>query len=472
MNTLNDCGNFLKVLFCAFLIFWSGTISASNKKTNNRPNIILYVVDDLGTNDAGCYGNPFIKTPGIDALAEAGTRFTHAFCTSPSCSASRSVILTGLHNHANGQYGHSHGKFHFSAFSNIKSLPVMLEDEGYRTMHIGKFHVAPLEVFQFQNQKENSKEKTKKISVDERIDQFISDDSGSPFFLYYCTMEPHRPFKRHGSDTIRAEDIVVPNHLPDIPAIRSDLAKYYMSAQRADKGLLNLIEKLKRENKWDNTIILFTSDNGRPFMGAKLNLYEPGIRLPFVLRNPFQKRHGIVSDAMISFTDITPTLLDLAGVDISKLNFHGRSIKSQLNKEKSIGFDTIYASHTFHETTMYYPMRMIRDRRYKLIWNLAYGQPFPLGVSAERFAKLIKDNQLAKFGKRLIKDFLQRPKFELYDLINDPDEVNNLAYNLEYQHLVNFYKSKLYDFQKNTDDLWKVYQDYDELEKYLIEITK
>jgi N-sulfoglucosamine sulfohydrolase len=174
----------------------------------------------------------------------------------------------------------------------------------------------------------------------------------SPFFMYFATFEPHAPYYREGSDTINPENIIVPEHLPDVPAIREELAKYYMSTQRADKVLLKLTQILKETGQWENTIILFTSDNGRPFPGAKVNLYEPGIKLPFVFRNPFQSKQNVVTDAMISFTDITPTLLDFAGVDISKYGFHGRSFKSQLDKEKSVGFDTIYASHTFHEIQM------------------------------------------------------------------------------------------------------------------------
>src|SRR5690349_6123639 len=95
-------------------------------------NVLLFVTDDQGQ-DAGCYGNPVLKTPNLDALAADGTRFTNAYCTTSSCSPSRSVILTGLFNHANGQYGLEHAEHHFNSFSNVKSLPVTLEGAGYRT---------------------------------------------------------------------------------------------------------------------------------------------------------------------------------------------------------------------------------------------------------------------------------------------------------------------------------------------------
>jgi N-sulfoglucosamine sulfohydrolase len=115
---------------------------------DGRPNIVVMVADDHGL-DAGCYGHRAIHTPNIDALAADGVRFTHGFCTTASCAASRSVILTGVHNHTNGTYGHTHGRHHFLCFDDVVSLPVLLSRAGYHTARIGKYHVAPEHVFAF-----------------------------------------------------------------------------------------------------------------------------------------------------------------------------------------------------------------------------------------------------------------------------------------------------------------------------------
>ena len=129
-------------------------------QTNTRPNIVLIVADDHGREALGCYGDlnptgtlpakPTIRTPHIDQLAADGVRFSNAFCTTASCSPSRSVLLTGLHNHANGMYGLEHQEHHFSSFDTVRSLPVLLEKAGYRTARIGKLHVAPEKVYHFQ----------------------------------------------------------------------------------------------------------------------------------------------------------------------------------------------------------------------------------------------------------------------------------------------------------------------------------
>ncbi|MCL5270966.1 MAG: sulfatase, partial [bacterium] len=280
-------------------------------KPGRRPNVLLYVVDDQGTDDAGCYGNPVIRTPGLDALAADGVRFTNAFCTTASCSASRSVILTGLHNHANGQYGHAHAYHHFSSFANVVSLPAMLGAAGYRTALAGKCHVAPDAVYKFDDYVDRDfigHESPEAMA--EKMRDFIGADSDRPFFLYFCTREPHRPFWRDGSTPVDPKDVIVPPYLPDTPECRAELARYYMSVERADKGLARLTRILKETGRWDDTLVIFISDNGIAFPGAKTTAYDPALRLPCVVRNPFGKARGAVNHAMISWADLTPTILD------------------------------------------------------------------------------------------------------------------------------------------------------------------
>ncbi len=428
----------------------SGDLPAGQVHT--KPNIVLYVVDDQGMGDAGCYGHPAIETPALDALAKEGVVFDNAFCTSASCSPSRSVILTGKHNHSTGQYGLSHWVYHFSTFSDVKSLPVLLSDAGYRTACYGKFHVAPREVYRFDTYAPLDRPEV----MADRCEQYITADKSRPFFLYFCTMEPHRPFPRDESDEFDPADVIVPDFLPDIPECRKELAQYYGSVNQADKGLLRLMEVLKRTGHWDDTLIIYCSDNGIAFPGAKTTVYDPGIKLPFVVRNPFSKTKGIHNQAMISYVDITPTILDFADVDFDQDSFQGRSFLPIYDQANPKGWDEIYASHTFHEITMYYPIRAVRTRRYKLIWNIAHELEYPTAMDlweSETWKAVIR-KKMTTYGKRDVKSYLHRPEFELYDLQKDPHEVVNLADDPGHKVIFEKLKEKIKAFQKQTADPW------------------
>jgi N-sulfoglucosamine sulfohydrolase len=451
-------------------------------RESKRPNVVLIVSDDHGLETLGCYGNPVIQTPNLDALAAEGVRFTNAFCTTASCSASRSVILSGMYNHANGQYGHQHSYHHFISFPNVKSLPVLLTEAGYRTGRIGKYHVAPDEVYKFDVAlKGNSRSP---VQMADNCRDFIKGDDDKPFFLYYCTSDPHRgggtanelPGKPDrfgnkptgaypGVDEVRydPDDVVVPPFLPDLPECRAELAQYYQSVSRVDQGVGRLMRVLRQAGKYDSTVIIYISDNGVAFPGAKTTLYEPGMNLPCIVSDPRQKNKGIACDALVNYADLAPTILDFAGALPRKSSLQGRSFKSALNQEHPKGWDETYASHTFHEITMYYPMRVVRQRKYKLIWNIAHGLDYPfasdLWASSTWQATIRAGRQY--YGKRTVEAYLHRPKFELYDLENDPHEVNNLAEDPKHRKVLEELKAKLKAFQKRTKDPWLVKWQYE-----------
>lgn len=317
-------------LTAALLLF--GTVVHAAER-----NIIFVVTDDEGQT-LGCYGDPVAVTPHIDALAEDGTMFVNAFATTASCSASRSVIMSGLHNHKNGQYGHQHHFHKFASFHNLVSLtlPRVMQGAGYRTGHIGKYHVAPEEVYRFETYLRGNGRNA--VQMAEECRGFLNDRSDSrPFFLYFATSDPHRGggtdktskldlkpdlfgnkpnrASHAGVDEVfyDPKKVPVPAFLPDTPETREELAKYYQSCSRIDQGLGRLIAILKEADLYEKTLIVFTSDHGVAFSGAKTTVFDPGLRVPFVVRNPYEKERGVVSKALISHIDITPSLLDFAG---------------------------------------------------------------------------------------------------------------------------------------------------------------
>lgn len=440
--------NFLKRAgMGAGILAMSGAGAAPIKR-----NVILYVADDLGLDFAGCYGNPLVRTPGMDALAKDGVRFTQAHCTTASCSPSRSVILTGKYSHATGQYGLAHGYHHFVSLPNIVSLPAMLRDAGYRTACAGKFHVEPEPLYHFDEYLKGDAP----AQMAAACHPFIADESERPFFLYFCPTEPHRPFRREGSAVIAPEDVAVPSYLPDIPECREELAAYYGSVERCDAGLPRLIQILKDTGHWDDTLVIFISDNGAPWPGAKTTLYDPGTRLPCIVRNPFEKKQGRTCDAMITWADIAPAILDFAGALKDPEAFHGRSFLPILGEEHTEGWDEIYCSHTFHEVTMYYPMRSVRTRRHKLIMNIAHPleYPFASDLWESKTWQAVLGRDIKVYGKRSVDAYLHRPEFELYDLENDPDEVHNLAGDPGHAELLRHMQEKLKAFQERTQDPW------------------
>lgn len=477
---------------------------------DQRPNIVLMVADDHGREAYGAYGNHAIKTPHLDQLAREGTLFNHAYATTASCSASRSVLLSGLHNHANGQYGHAHAFHHFHTFPTVKSLPAYLHEAGYRTARVGKFHLAPASSydFEFDLKEQRPKNATTVGSrkpmgvkllpqvVDAKTGErntvgmalaakaIIESDDPRPFFLYLATNDPHRSggvnalgdnifgnaadLDGKGTDRLdyRPENVIVPHYLPDLPETRRELAEYYQSIGRVDDTAGVLIQQLKAAGKYDNTLFIYLSDNGTAMPGAKTTLYDPGVRLPLVVRAPKQKRRGISVEVMVSWVDITPTILDFAGVEFAENPFHGRSFRKVINGKADSEWNEVYASHTFHEVTMYYPMRMVRTRDYKLIWNIAHGLRYPFASDLQKSStwQAATNPILEKFGTRAMQDYLYRPKFELYDMSDkqlEPVEEVNLADDPKYAKIKASLIAKLKAFQQRTNDPWKYKWDYE-----------
>ena len=426
-------------------------------------NVLLLIGDDHGL-EVGCYGNPRIKTPNLDRLAAEGTRFANAFCTSPSCSPSRSVILTGMHTHANGQYGLAHAAHKQSTLPNVPSLPKLLKDKGFRTGVIGKLHVTPESVYPFDLNTSQGTMGNRSVARMAELARGFMSESEKPFFLLLGFSDPHRAGQGFANDRqypgveavqYRPGDVIVPPFLPDWPEVRADLADYYQSVSRLDQGVGLALKALEESGKAKDTLVLYLSDNGMPFPGAKTNLYDAGIRLPLIVRSPAQTKRGVVCQAMVSWVDIAPTILEWTEAQPPP-SMQGRSFLPFLEQENPPGWDSVFASHQFHEITMYYPMRAIRTRKHKLIWNLAHGLPFPFasdiwGSPAWQHTRSRADGRM---GGRTREAFLRRPEIELYDLSNDPGELKNLAFDRGNIEVARGLHQKLLQMMRETKDPW------------------
>lgn len=443
-------------------------LSGSSAFAEDRPrkNVVLLIADDLGL-QLGCYGDKKAKTPNLDALAKKGVRFTHAFAAVSSCSPSRSTIYTGLHTHTNGQYGLAHASHNFFTRAGVKSLPGILKEAGYRTGIVGKLHVQPKSVYPFDVEVNKAIDGARDVAaVAREAGKFMADCGDTPFALVIGYTDPHRAAKGFANgktypgvkDTPFApEDVTLPYFLPDKSDARADLADYYRSVARLDQGVGMMLESIEKAGRAKDTLVIFLSDNGIPFPGAKTTLYDSGVRLPLLVYSPNLKRRNPVNSAMVSWVDVLPTILEWTGTK-APAGLPGRSFLSVLGEEDPKGWEIVYGSHQCHEVTMYYPVRMIRTRTHKLLRNLAHKLDYPfasdLYESPTWQGILTRGDKM--MGKRSVEQFVHRPLEELYDLTKDPDELKNVADEAGQAKTLEELRKKMRDWQEKTNDPWIV----------------
>ena len=449
-------------LIGAFLVLLSG-LQAAVAETRN---VLLIVADDQGR-DLGVYGNPVLRTPNLDALAARGTLFTNAFATVSSCSPSRSVIYTGLYSHSNGMYGLAHDVHNQHLLPTVRTLPQYLKAAGYRTGLVGKKHILPESALAFDEELAPERPGNRDVAfMAGEARKFISRSGGKPFLLIVGYSDPHRAPENFGNTqtwpqvaraTYDPAKIGVPAHLPDLPEVRRDLAQYYESVSRLDSGvglLLNVLRDTKHEG---DTLVVYLSDNGRAFPGAKTTLYDEGIHLPLIVASPAQSRRGVRNNAMVSWVDITPTILDWAHAAAPRdQQLAGRTLLPILEQADPPGWDRVFASHSFHEIQQYYPMRALRTREYKYILNIAAPLEFPIAgdiVSSPTW-QVVAARPSVGLGARTVQAFLHRPAEELYDLRQDPSEVRNLAADPAHREVLERMRAEMTKFRAETHDPW------------------
>jgi N-sulfoglucosamine sulfohydrolase len=440
-------------------------IDASGKRARN---VLLIVADDQGYDLSCCGGR--VKTPVLDNLAADGTLFVQGYATVSSCSSSRATLYTGLYSHTNGMYGLAHDVHNFSLLDDVKTLPWMLKRAGFATALVGKKHVKPDALLPYDAWLAPEQPGIRDVAfMAHEAGRWIRAQSGAPFFLTMGYSDPHRDSVNFGNTRAWPEvkreiyspaDVLVPAHLPDLPAVRQDLAQYYESVSRLDSGVGILLRELREAGHEDDTLVIYLSDNGRPFPGAKDNLYEPGLHLPLIIRSPQQRKHGVRNGALVSWIDVTPTILDWTGVAPPENYFYaplpGRSLLPILEETAPQGFDRVFATHSFHEINQYYPMRSIRTRQYSYFLNLEPSLAVPVAsdVQLSPSWKAITATPGAKLGRRTLEAFLHRPSEELYELTADPDEVVNLAGDAAHAAALADLRVQLHGWRAATHDPW------------------
>jgi N-sulfoglucosamine sulfohydrolase len=435
----------------------------TNTSARERGNVLLIIADDQGL-DAGCYGGK-VKTPNLDQLARQGTLFTEGYATVSSCSSSRSVLYTGLFSHTNGMYGLAHDVHNQSLLDWVITLPKLLRAAGYATALVGKKHIRPETALTFDAELVPEKPGVRDVTaLAAAAGKFMRTQSDKPFFVTIGFSDPHRASENFGNTrawpgvprvTYNPADVQIPAHLPDLPEVRADLAQYYESVSRLDSGVGSILAELKASGHENDTLVIFLSDNGRAFPAAKTTLYDEGIHLPLIIRAP-GKPAGIRCEAMVSWVDIAPTILDFAAAaGPSGYELHGRSVLPILNQPRPEGWDRIFASHCLHEINQYYPMRALRTRTHTYILNLAHELEYPISgdVASSPSWKAIAAAR-ASLGRRSLQSYLHRPAEELYDVVNDPEQLTNLATSAAHRKILEEMRSSVRQWRAATRDPW------------------
>ncbi|OWR52392.1 N-sulfoglucosamine sulfohydrolase like protein [Danaus plexippus plexippus] len=463
--------------------------------SNKNRNVLILLADDGGF-EIGAYRNKICQTPNIDEFAKRSVIFNNAFSSVSSCSPSRAALLTGTPSHQNGMYGLHHGVHHFNSFDNVTSLPNILREHGVYTGIIGKKHVGPSSVYKFDM--EWTEEGHSINQVGRNIThmkllarKFLREANrlDKPFLLYVGFHDPHRcgheapqygPFcERFGSSEegmgvipdwkpwyYQWDEVQLPYHVQDTEAARRDIAAQYTTMSRLDQGVGLMLKELEAAGHGHDTLVIYTSDNGIPFPSGRTNFYDPGLREPLIMHSPDPgARRNEASGALVSLLDLTPTVLDWFGVRTPRHIDHEwrdrpRSLLPILNKEPPPSEqDAVFSSQTHHEITMYYPMRSVRTRRYKLIHNLNFGMPFPIDQDlyvSPTFQDILnrtRSKQPLPWYKTL-KQYYYRPQWEMYDLKNDPLETHNLHGKPSLSEVEASLRERLHSWQLATGDPW------------------
>lgn len=438
-----------KSIFVLSLFCLPFTGKCQNKKTE-KPNILWITIEDTSPEFIGAYGNSDARTPNIDKLAETGIRFTNAFSTGTVCSPSRSCIITGVKTYTLGT-GHHRSEVPIPYY--IKGFPYYMKQAGYYVTN-------------------NSKTDYNIANAKHFIDEAWNESSGKagwwnrapgqPFFAVFNFMDSHQsrtmtwPYEQYKKvilDHLPQEKIIGDNDfkLPpiyhDSPEMRKQFARVYNSLERTDEEIGSLLDHLKKDHLMDSTIIFFYGDHGEGMPRGKTNGIDYGYRVPFIIWFPPMYSHlspwgkaGAVTDELIDFEDLAPTLISLAGGNIPN-HMKGRIL---MGKKRSKISQQLFLSNDRSDNSPDL-VRSITDGRFMYSRNfmpfepeLRYIRYMEIGAIKQQMRSDLKENLLDSFQQSL---FLPRAPEMLFDIKNDPWEMHNLASEKKYQQ-------KLEDFRE------------------------
>ncbi|MDF1739240.1 MAG: sulfatase [Verrucomicrobiales bacterium] len=417
--------------FFTTLLLYSSAALAS-------PNFLIIVADDCTYNDLPIYGGANAKTPNIDQLASEGLIFNQAYLASAMCQPCRAELYTGLYPMSNGcAWNHSASR------PETKSLPHFLQPAGYRVGLSGKTHVKPKTSFPFDKVAGFDpgcvRNPTRPHDLSGIRDYMSADD---PFCLVVCLVEPHIPWVMGDASQYPPAKIKLPPNLADTPETRNHFADYLAEVTYMDGQVGEIVKTLDETGKRDETIVLFTSEQGSQFPGCKWTNWNTGLHTALIASWPGRIPESARTDALVQYADVVPTLLELAGVD-SETAFDGTSFAKVLTDNEAIHREFAYGIHNNLPEGPAYPIRSITDGKFRYIRNLSHGELYIekhlMGggkLNNPYWATWVGDDPMANpesYDK--IKRYMLRPEEQLYHTLEDGYEIENIAGDAGYDEI-------------------------------------
>lgn len=434
------------------------------------PNIVLILADDLAWDDLSPFGHESIMTPNLQRLADGGMRFERAFLTTSSCSPTRASLITGRFPHqADAE------QLHWSVPKAQVTFVEKLREKGYWTGAAGKWHLGEALRGRFDKILEADESGFQlPAGAAAQSGEFAETADGDaqsgcadwlpllkaratdrPFFLWLAALDPHRPY--HDAileDGARPEEVKLPPYHPDTPAVRADYQSYYDEITRLDRYVGAVLDELESEKLAEKTLVLFLSDNGRPFPRDKTTLYDSGIRTPLIVRWPGEIAPGSVCERLVSTVDLAKTLLTIAKIERPGITFEGLDLRPLFADPTQPIREYVFAEKNWHDYED--RSRAVRNERYKYIRNDYPDLPLTPPADVVRSAtyvellRLLEKNELS--APQRVHFLAPRPTEELYDLSLDPYELNNLATDDRYAPILRPLRAALADWEVKTAD--------------------
>ncbi len=474
-------------VFVALLLLTAGSVAChppSTKRTAaSPPNILFAISDDQSWLHAGAYGDQLVQTPAFDRVARDGVLFSHAFTATPSCTPSRSAILTGQAIWRLEQGGLLFGTLP----EKLPVFPLRLEEAGFFIGYTGKgwspgdFRAGgrtrdPLGPAYNDARVDSPIDGISPIDYAANFDEFLdSKPKERPFFFWFGASEPHLPYSQ-GAGLKKGKDIEavqVPDFLPDATEVRGDFLDYYAEIEWFDRHLGTMLQLLEQTGELDNTLIIVTSDNGMPLPRSKTTLYDWGVRMPLAISWPRRIPGKRKVEDFVSHPDFAPTLLELAGVEVPA-EMTGRSLLPILFSEREgrveAGRNRVFTAierHTWcRPGGRPYPSRAIRTYEYLYIRNYEPDR-WPAGDpdfdsphqgfygdvdrSPTKSFMLERAHQTS-FPREFEWGFGKRPAEELFKIEGDPYQIVNLAEDPQYSEIKQSLRRQLDEHLIQSED--------------------